>query len=660
MADFNYKPLRNDSLGNKFYSLENEMGFAKRDLYNTLATDTPIPVYPLGMKNDKIFNLHGPDHTHTARYAVGALPGIMTFQFEPVLSTPMLGGDAGNAQAVPYNTFVNLHNEIRSYYTGANNFQPADLHMSVVIMSLLKMYIALVEKYFDTYFAVDSANNVYTRGEILRTAHPFGKGSYGHESDLDALIRRWNTYVIAPLNQKEWFTGLIPGEDRWASLVEGYYRDVDDPSGDYSQLYTMYPRSVYNLIYTSETGYSLGRQLTSSFNIDTFITMVSSFVSELIDDEDFNNIQQAIRTYKLRTRNDSVETVTGGFNMYPAMGRSIELLYNQRKLIAWHNATILHKLTPGDATCNPREGWLVQNWTNGTQPDTSMKNTIELCDYAYNVMNKVLNLYSVAPSIDEVLNATQWVQCREQSVDMTDGTYPPELLGSDVITAAYIITAPDSVTEFYPVDVSPIGTTIRPTEPTFDSKNGDFLNVLNQIVLRTKLNASAASFDFAPICYLMQVYYEYANHPVHQVESPFVQPHGLVVTGLRAQMEIPFVVNYDMLSTMKVQWMRNFYGYPMYVQKVGTFEMADNASTSVPAASVTSNTINPIPTSRGAEQTIATTDTNPMNPSYSSGESKHGSASPISGSGVKDKKQRNRKRGKSGKATKPGDGRAEE
>ena len=561
--DNNYRPIRNDEMGNPIGNhLEKEMAFAFRDKYMTETCLYPSIAGRLGENIDKRLNHNVSLDKYTARYVMHSVPGICRFKFEPVIAL----ADDGDGEPATHQLFRNLYNDLKVFYNGTDKFQPCDLHIVSTAISLLRAYIATVEKAFDAAFVVRSSMNNYTCAKALLAGSPVIADLT--TVDLDRLIRRWNTEVIGALNGVWLWEDFYAGASRWASLIEDYYVDDDTVGNSYAQLYTMDLNSYYTLEELPTKGWIFQRHaINGQMGLEDWINMVANFVEFMLEDQSWQEIQLCMKTVKQRGGEKSpVEVHENLFNYYPTVGRNINIRYDLRKLLAWHNATIAQWLIPSDVQPDPANGWLIQTFHLQGAPNANYR---DRAIYSYIATNKILNFGCVTPSKAEMINATQWALSREKSYKEPDFDMPYELLGTDYICEADIVR--------YEWEQGQKRIRVRKVYgvmPDLAHNNdalltdAEWLKIYYQLTHENQeLRALASQFRFFPIIYNAYIFM-HENNILTGIDR-------IDISGVQAELEVPYAVSYQSLADLKLQFARNYYNSPLNVPETGTFDYND-------------------------------------------------------------------------------------
>lgn len=416
-------------------SASSRMGFANRDAQSTRGCVLPAVFKRLG--DDIAWNVGGRPRSEIA-FSWGSyrIPGYMVLEFEPVLAA-----EKNHSERLTDYAFLELYREINRVYTSASNrFEAADLQVITYGIALLKMYVALYERALDIAHTNCDATNAYISPAPLLKASINPNSTWNPDItrlDYHTEATNWNRDVIARINRIIWFSGILPGEDRWASLVSELYKDTGAAT-NYAQIYLFTPAAFYMPSYGSE-GWFFERQAMPE-GLAGLRKKIAEFVDRLFYDPRSSEIQTAIiATLSKENRRVSIADNLNylSFSYYPEDGRDVVLTYDPQMLMAIHNATLCGPVVVSDvkqihgdtSPLNPLGSHLAQTF----------RMPFDVVNRCWFATPDILNM----PSHDEtrftLINAMQWHIVREASVGETDDTIPPEVLGTDILTRAFVV-----------------------------------------------------------------------------------------------------------------------------------------------------------------------------------------------------------------------------
>lgn len=487
-----------------------------------------------------------------ARWDDWTISGIMTLRFEPLLAPTREGAEVFSSE-----TYKCLWSYLRLFDAAVGEFQPNDLSAVDWATCLIKMYLSIIMKSLAAANAVANGSNYYSKARHMWSALGWVDSDIYIAEHLGQWVRRINQRIIAPLRNLKLIHNAFPGANRIAALVSKWYRDSFDEKSQ-CQVYTFMPASFWNIGYTAQqhTWSFTGSPMVNHF--DDFLTKVIQFVDFMAYDESMLQVQRYLNKIV-----DSSAGVVGDVSIaaielgdipYPlpdALGYdNWAPEYNRDMLIAIHNATILEDLIVGPAYQTSEGEW--EQTCKFASPSAR--------GFAAAGYTKPIELPWENANHGDYYNATTWTVIRHREAAWDDLICDPQVLGSEVITGGtvYTITPSTAGTSYEEMQSVSIRSAIfarfnDSNELCFLPSDFEYMKVHKH-------------FFYAPVCFIIRDRVPAENNPGH------------IIDMLTNNTEVLHVCDYKALSSMKTQYLKNYWGYPFILGSApGTFSTSNIA-----------------------------------------------------------------------------------
>jgi hypothetical protein len=560
-----YRPLTKDDTSYVWETNFDEslIGFANRDEHNT-RENTTIPHNALAIGEDlgRLYN----DPAVVLSRPLGmanntVIPPVMVLDVQPV--SAVVRTVAGNERLDEkiWNTYHRDLNYINRVYN--LQFDPIDLQITYLWLEDTVAHVANIMRFFDSSQMTTNINNVALDRSMLMEMLDMGWGSSEPSGayNLRGLVDMLNTDVLGPLNELYWSWDFVPGMYRRAALFSKIFKDSDDPS-NYAGLYILRPTHIYKPEVNKEGVWKLKRVPIPS-NIWEYVRLVRDNIAFMLNDDSFRNIQTTMEAIvrKDRTLENGVEISKCNFDYYPYFGRPLEVEYNPSMLLAIHNATItgyntvisdIDQIIGEDDEPNR----LIQTFKVAATGSEDYTNVDGKVHRRLLQGRRVLDMPAAWTPDDwqMVIAATQFTTMLFAEQSETDTEMTPKVLGTEIISAAYIKypTYPEG-------SISPtIASLYYDGQITF-APDGN-VGALEQ---KAKTAGAVSSFAYAPLCAL--VFAPTAT----DWDAMFADPQ---IEGYLGDAQHLSFLDFRSLEPIKEHWVWNYLGYPLQPPKTGSFE----------------------------------------------------------------------------------------
>lgn len=493
----------------------------------------------------------GADQT-PARWDNWSISGIMTLRFEPLLAPTREGAEVFSSE-----TYKCLWSYLRLFDAAVGEFQPNDLSAVDWATCLIKMYLSVIMKSLAAANAVADGSNSYSKARHMWHALGWVESDIYIAEHLGQWVRRINQRIIAPLRNLKLIHNAFPGANRVAALVSKWYRDSFDELSQ-CQVYTFMPASFWSIGYTAQQHTWSFTGIPMDNHFEKFLTQVISFIDFMAYDESMLQVQRYLNKIVDSSAgvvgDVSISAIDIGDIPYPlpdALGYDKWAPeYNRDMLIAIHNATILEGLNVGPAYQTE-----VGEWEQTCQFASAATKGFAAAGFT-----KPIELPWQDANHGDYYNATTWTVIRHREASWSDLVCDPQVLGSEVITGGTI----------YTIDPSTAGTTYEEmqelsarsvifshfsdsNELCFDADDFEYMKVHKH-------------FFYAPTCFII------GGRSVSENKS------GQIFDMLTNNTEVLHVCDYKSLSSMKTQYLKNYWGYPFILSSApGTFSTSNIA-----------------------------------------------------------------------------------
>jgi hypothetical protein len=549
------------SYGTSSNVVNDMLGFINRNKETSESISAPSPIFPLGtdlvleMSKGSWIPSSIADKAKFAAWdpasARGALPGILTYEFEPLFGQTNEYGVKSVGDI-----FTNKWIEIRQVYTGADNFEPGNIQIMSIGQMLIDMHIANIQRFINMIAAVSNdPENHYFTVEALTSAYGFPMTDVYARKHWVEFKNFYNDSILGKLSKIKWIADLVPGRKRWASLCKEFYKDNDFATKNV-QMAFMKPASFWKMEETVDpdtkaTDWTFTQESMYTGEVDdisfsAYMNKVSNLIDTLYYDSGninvLNGIIAMINNGNRKGLGDvEVYSLSDDYQACSKETASFELTYNFTMQLALHNATIMNGVVPEAPIFDRSTGAVYQNvHATGQMPASRLA-------YA----SKIVNMPQLYNSNSDFAAITPWTVACMKWPESVLTIFPPNAFGTEVITSAayhYYVAIYDQSTHRYTYSLYKtminqlIGASIgNSTDAQQLKENRDAL--LTDIQMLSKLSA----FALAPIIYVLAG----------------SDTYPLALSTVVGEMEIPFCANGHIMEGIHKVWFNNFWGFPI-------------------------------------------------------------------------------------------------
>jgi len=549
------------SYGTSSNVVNDMLGFINRNKETSESISAPSPIFPLG--TDLVLEMSKGNWIPTSmadqvKYAAwdpanarGAIPGILTYEFEPLFGQTNEYGVKSVGDI-----FTNKWIEIRQVYTGADNFEPGNIQIMSIGQMLIDEHIANIERFINMIAAVaNDPENHYFTVEALTSAYGFPMTDVYARKHWVEFKNYYNDSILGKLTKIKWIADLVPGRKRWASLCKEFYKDNDFATKNV-QIAFMKPASFWKMEETTDpdtkatdwtfTQESIYTGVTDDLAFSAYMQKVSALIDTMYYDSGninvLNGIIAMINNGNRKGLGDvQVYSLSDDYSPCSRDTAKFELTYNFTMQLALHNATLMNGIVCDPPTFDRTTGAVYQNVhaTAGMQASR----------LAY--ASKILNMPQLFNSNSDFAAVTPWTISCTKWPESVLHIFPPNSLGTEVITSAYYFyysAVYDESTHRYSYDLYKTGVDQLVGASIGNSTDPDQLRE-NRDALLTNIHmlARLSTFALAPIIYVL----------AGADNSP------LALSTVVGELEIPFCASGHIMEGIHKAWFNNFWGFPI-------------------------------------------------------------------------------------------------
>jgi hypothetical protein len=558
-------------------TLEERLGFAKRDSFVTDRIATPMVMNRLGRD---VANFMGtrdsryltPDSNvgristvwDTNHYGWKTVPGIAVYDFQRIYA---LRDQFLNAETA--DIYKNKWMDIRIVNNAARDIQGSDMQALNCASMEIKLHLANIRRILNVMQKVVSHQlNAYYDPVVLLDALGFPMSLGDIEDNWEHWWRNYNNRLVSRLNAIRWFNeDFVPGGNRWAGLCREIYKDTPIYT-DYTQIYLFRPETlwfmraafdrehnVYQWTWTEKKylakDYPSPHTNDGVWAFEQYLGMVGDLINETFYDDSAADIIALLNTIVERHLSDAVKCDYFAIPKLDFEGEDVPLTYDFHMQMALHNATIIPDYKLSAPTIDPAADIMSQQLVlSNNFGDFSGTYSSHIATFT-----KVIDLPWFGASVDDFINATQWTVTVSDAwggdtpSPATEFLVPPGCIGTDFLSHVTIYTLGwNNDLSAYDIkrvncDHTQMMMMWNTEDMTFNPS--DMADLLQHYQLWM-------SFENAPLIYYesMQGYY-----------SSVDQQHKMM--GFLGNTEVLYAGDAPTLKEIHSQFIRNFWGYPI-------------------------------------------------------------------------------------------------
>lgn len=605
ISAFGKSPAKIKTFNSSPNNVEHRLGFINRDSAVTERVRTPMVVNPLGRDFWREARAFAEVQPNTAAFppksdvvtissSGSVVPGIMSLDVE---FAPAAYDAFGNN----ITTDIFLSKWIASRYLDnmVKNWQQGDIAAVETSLMMIRAYVEHARRCLrvmrDVY---QDSTNLYYSPVAMMHALGFYMPEQAIRNNYENYWRYFNQSVIGLLNSCKWISGC-PGHYRWASLFCDVYKD-NPAKTRYTQMFVLRPHTMYTLL-TLEDGWHLRklRDMHEYFTIDAtgdpsvvernpqgfwqFLKDLNSLIRQTFYDDSVQDMLATMNAIDMRSsRQDTalgtISNLEFDYMDFESQNYDFPITFDMQMLVAIHNATICHGLNHSDITIDPATGNIKESfWGPSTTNDF-----LRLAP-----MPKIVNLPTFTPTQGDIFNATQWTvtsdignYCQQpaesnsrskKAKTATKDTNAEIMLNDDPNFRAW--TAAGFLVGTFGTDVivdaryhyrnANTSMAISPTSPAaFTSAP---LNQLFEIPIERDYSRAA----MISACNNLAMAQQFAFAPtIYAADNN--EDNGWFARGVFNQSEVYFIGDRSTLVGLHQQFLKNFWGFPMFPGAEGT------------------------------------------------------------------------------------------